>query len=70
MGRQQLIEAVWGQDAPGYAVNLLQKHVSGLRRVLEPDRAPGHRHPVAGRPEHGRQHRPGRYYTPIAGRRW
>jgi hypothetical protein len=34
-----LIEAIWGWDAPTYAVNLLQKHVSGLRRAIEPDRA-------------------------------
>ena len=39
MARQQLIEAIWGWDAPTYAVNLLQKHVSGLRRAIEPDRA-------------------------------
>jgi DNA-binding SARP family transcriptional activator len=34
IARQQLLDAVWGQDAPTYAVNLLQKHVSGLRRVF------------------------------------
>lgn len=39
LGREQLIDAVWGAQAPAYAVNLLQKHVSGLRRVLEPDRS-------------------------------
>ncbi|MBO2450126.1 tetratricopeptide repeat protein [Actinomadura barringtoniae] len=38
--RERLIEAVWGEEPPAYAVNLLQKHVSGLRRVLEPDRSP------------------------------
>lgn len=38
IARQQLIEAIWGWDAPTYAVNLLQKHVSGLRRAIEPDR--------------------------------
>jgi len=41
IARQQLIEAIWGWDAPTYAVNLLQKHVSGLRRAIEPDRAAG-----------------------------
>ena len=41
ISRQQLIEAIWGWDAPTYAVNLLQKHVSGLRRALEPERAAG-----------------------------
>ena len=39
VGREQLIDAVWGAAAPAYAVNLLQKHVSGLRRVLEPVRS-------------------------------
>jgi DNA-binding SARP family transcriptional activator len=45
IGRQQMINAVWGQAEPRYATNLLHRHVSGLRRVLEPDRlaraAPG-----------------------------
>jgi DNA-binding SARP family transcriptional activator len=41
MGREQIIDAVWGSTAPAYAVNLLQKHVSGLRRVLEPARPDG-----------------------------
>ena len=36
-----MINAVWGETAPRNAVNLVQRHVSGLRRVLEPDR-PGH----------------------------
>jgi DNA-binding SARP family transcriptional activator/Tfp pilus assembly protein PilF len=39
LGREQIIDAVWGPAAPAYAVNLLQKHVSALRRVLEPDRS-------------------------------
>ncbi|WP_165449546.1 AfsR/SARP family transcriptional regulator [Krasilnikovia cinnamomea] len=39
IGREQLIAAVWGADAPTYAVNLLQKHVSGLRQVLDPIRS-------------------------------
>jgi DNA-binding SARP family transcriptional activator/tetratricopeptide (TPR) repeat protein len=39
VGRDQLIDAVWGPDAPAYAVNLLQKHVSALRRILDPVRS-------------------------------
>src|SRR4051794_25839454 len=38
VGRQQFIDAVWGEAAPASAVNLLQRHVSALRRALEPDR--------------------------------
>ncbi len=38
VGRQQMINAVWGETAPRNAVNLVQRHVSGLRRILEPDR--------------------------------
>src|ERR1700751_5911233 len=41
VGRQQMINAVWGETPPRDAVNLVQRHVSGLRRVLEPGR-PGH----------------------------
>jgi DNA-binding SARP family transcriptional activator len=45
IGRQQMIGAVWGGAEPSSATNLLHRHVSGLRRVLEPDRpartAPG-----------------------------
>ena len=41
VGRQQMINAVWGDAPPRNAVNLVQRHVSGLRRVLEPER-PGH----------------------------
>jgi DNA-binding SARP family transcriptional activator len=41
VGRQQMINAVWGDDPPRNAVNLVQRHVSGLRRALEPER-PGH----------------------------
>jgi DNA-binding SARP family transcriptional activator/Tfp pilus assembly protein PilF len=37
--REQLIEAIWGEAAPAYAVNLVQKHISGLRRALEPVRS-------------------------------
>ncbi len=38
IGRQQMIDAVWGETQPRNAVNLVQRHVSGLRRALEPDR--------------------------------
>ena len=34
IGRQQVINAVWGEAEPRYAANLLHRHVSGLRRVL------------------------------------
>ncbi|MFI7546994.1 BTAD domain-containing putative transcriptional regulator [Actinoplanes sp. NPDC049599] len=40
LGREQLIEAVWGEEPPAYAVNLVQKNVSALRRSLEPVRPP------------------------------
>jgi DNA-binding SARP family transcriptional activator/tetratricopeptide (TPR) repeat protein len=36
--RDRLVDAVWGDAAPAYAVNLLQKRISSLRRILEPDR--------------------------------
>lgn len=38
VGRERLIDAVWGDPAPAYAVNQLQKYVSALRRILEPGR--------------------------------
>jgi DNA-binding SARP family transcriptional activator len=38
MVRDQIIDAVWGSAAPAYAINLVQKHVSALRRALEPER--------------------------------
>ncbi|HEY6798674.1 MAG TPA: FxSxx-COOH system tetratricopeptide repeat protein [Kineosporiaceae bacterium] len=34
VGREALINAVWGPTAPASCVNLLQRHVSALRRVL------------------------------------
>lgn len=34
IGRQQLVQAVWGEQEPRYAANLLHRHVSGLRRAL------------------------------------
>ena len=36
---EQLIDAVWGDDAPAQALNTLQVHVSNLRRVLGPTAA-------------------------------
>ncbi len=46
LGREQLIAAVWGPAAPDYAVNLVQKHVSGLRRALDPARPSRARSPL------------------------
>ncbi|WP_125263382.1 AfsR/SARP family transcriptional regulator [Streptomyces alboflavus] len=40
VARDQLVRAVWGEPAPAYAVPQLQKYVSALRRVLEPERSP------------------------------
>ncbi|MFD7711212.1 BTAD domain-containing putative transcriptional regulator [Streptomyces sp. NPDC059786] len=40
LGRDRLVDAVWGEAVPARATNLLQRHVSGLRRVLEPERSP------------------------------
>ncbi|MFI6499028.1 AfsR/SARP family transcriptional regulator [Nonomuraea typhae] len=40
LSRQELIDAVWGEAAPAYALNLAQKHISTLRRLLEPGRSP------------------------------
>lgn len=33
-----IVDAVWGDEPPGNGPNVVQKHVSGLRRALEPDR--------------------------------
>lgn len=44
MGTARLVDAVWGDDPPANGANVVQKHVGGLRRVLEPGRparAPG-----------------------------
>ncbi|MFI0242666.1 AfsR/SARP family transcriptional regulator [Streptomyces sp. NPDC016845] len=38
VSRERLIDAIWGEAVPGRAVNLLQRHAAGLRRVLEPER--------------------------------
>ncbi|ONI89519.1 SARP family transcriptional regulator [Saccharothrix sp. ALI-22-I] len=39
VSRDQIIEAVWGDNTPSSAVNLVQTYVAGLRRALEPRRA-------------------------------
>ncbi|WP_187344462.1 AfsR/SARP family transcriptional regulator, partial [Aldersonia kunmingensis] len=36
----RLIEGIWGEDAPDRAEASVQSFISGLRRALEPDRAP------------------------------
>ncbi|MFD2765568.1 AfsR/SARP family transcriptional regulator [Micromonospora eburnea] len=36
----QVIEAVWPEEPPANGPNVVQKHVAGLRRILEPDRSP------------------------------
>src|SRR5262245_61971845 len=36
--RAELISAVWGADAPKSVAGNIHTYVSGLRRVLEPDR--------------------------------
>jgi DNA-binding SARP family transcriptional activator len=36
----QIIDMVWGDEPPENGTNVVQKYVAGLRRVLEPDRAP------------------------------
>jgi DNA-binding SARP family transcriptional activator/tetratricopeptide (TPR) repeat protein len=41
IGRDAIISAVWGDDQPARAVNLIHRHVSALRRVLEPERSVG-----------------------------
>ncbi|MEU8664682.1 AfsR/SARP family transcriptional regulator, partial [Actinoplanes philippinensis] len=40
VGLPGLIDAIWGDDPPASAVNVIQTHVKRLRRVLEPSRAP------------------------------
>ncbi|HET6743830.1 MAG TPA: AfsR/SARP family transcriptional regulator, partial [Kribbella sp.] len=36
----RIIDAVWGDEPPENGPNVVQKYVAGLRRVLEPERAP------------------------------
>ena len=38
--RESVIDALWGDDPPVTAVNLVQAHVSRLRKVLDPGRSP------------------------------
>jgi DNA-binding SARP family transcriptional activator/Tfp pilus assembly protein PilF len=40
IGRQQIMSAIWGDAAPASAVNLVHRHVSALRQVIEPGRSP------------------------------
>ncbi|MCX5043583.1 AAA family ATPase [Aldersonia sp. NBC_00410] len=40
VGIGRLIEGIWGEDAPDRAEASVQSFISGLRRALEPDRAP------------------------------
>ena len=35
-----LVDLVWGEEPPGAVTGTVQVHVSGLRRALEPERAP------------------------------
>jgi DNA-binding SARP family transcriptional activator len=35
-----IIDAVWPEDPPANGPNVVQKHVAGLRKVLEPERTP------------------------------
>jgi DNA-binding SARP family transcriptional activator len=42
VGREELIHLLWGDDPPRSAANVVQTHLSRLRRILEP---PGHRGP-------------------------
>jgi len=41
IGRDQLIDSIWGDAPPTYAVNLVQKRMSELRHILEPERPAG-----------------------------
>ncbi|WP_165949234.1 BTAD domain-containing putative transcriptional regulator [Kribbella turkmenica] len=36
----RIVDVVWGDDPPENGPNVVQKYVAGLRRVLEPERAP------------------------------
>jgi DNA-binding SARP family transcriptional activator/tetratricopeptide (TPR) repeat protein len=40
VSRDSLIAAVWGESTPKSVVNLVHRHASGVRRVLEPERTP------------------------------
>ena len=49
VSRGELVDAVWGEETPASAEGGIYTYVAGLRRVLEPDGAPGAR-TVAARP--------------------
>src|SRR4051812_23132748 len=36
----RIVDAVWGDGPPENGVNVVQKYVAGLRRILEPGRSP------------------------------
>ncbi|MGW4671237.1 AfsR/SARP family transcriptional regulator [Streptomyces sp. NPDC004324] len=38
----EIVDTLWGQDPPATAVNVIHRHVSALRRLLEPDLPSGH----------------------------
>jgi DNA-binding SARP family transcriptional activator len=40
VSRDELIDALWGDDPPESAANGVHRYVAGLRRALEPDRGP------------------------------
>ncbi|NUS81709.1 MAG: hypothetical protein HOY75_02885 [Streptomyces sp.] len=45
VGLSEIVDALWGEDPPGSAVNVVRRHIGILRRTLEPGlplRAPGH----------------------------
>jgi DNA-binding SARP family transcriptional activator/tetratricopeptide (TPR) repeat protein len=33
----EIVDVLWGEEPPGTAVNVVQRHVGGLRRLFEPD---------------------------------
>ncbi|MGX9884486.1 AfsR/SARP family transcriptional regulator [Streptomyces sp. NPDC002276] len=39
----EIVDALWGQDPPDSAVNVVQRHVGALRRLLEPELPAGDR---------------------------
>jgi DNA-binding SARP family transcriptional activator len=39
VGRDELVDAVWGSDAPATAMNSVYTYIAGIRSQLEPDRA-------------------------------
>ncbi|MEU1367726.1 BTAD domain-containing putative transcriptional regulator [Streptomyces sp. NPDC005803] len=46
VGTSAIVDALWGEDPPDSAVNVVRRYIGGLRRLLEPGlapRAPGRR---------------------------